>query len=79
MYIFFVFRFSEEMVLCLLNLLKCHLVLAIKDKAVGDLLGEESKEIRKLLIKLIDLPLSDKLQQVGSIQNTINTISYTAM
>ena len=52
------------MVLCLLNLLKCHLVLAIKDKAVGDLLGEESKEIRKLLIKLIDLPLSDKLQQV---------------
>ena len=52
------------MVLHLLDLLKCHLVLAIKDKSVNDLLGKESKEIRKLLINLIDLPLSPRMHKV---------------
>ena len=54
------------MVLLLLDLLKCHLVLAIKDKSVNDLLEMESKEIRKLLIKLIDMPLTPKMQDVST-------------
>ena len=51
----------------LLDLLKCHLVLAIKDKSLNDLLGTEAKEIRKLLIQLIDLPLSAKMHEVQSL------------
>ena len=58
--------YGEDMVLHLLNLLKCHMVLAINDKSVNDLLGSESKEIRKLLIRLIDLPLSQKMHQVST-------------
>ena len=52
------------MVLSVLDLLKCHLVLAIKDISVGDLLEGEAKEIRRLLFRLIDLPLSAKVHQV---------------
>lgn len=52
------------MVLLMLDLLKCHLVLAIKDKSINGLLNEEAKELRKLLIQLIDLPLSEKLHEV---------------
>ena len=60
------YSYGEEMVLHLLNLLKCHMVLAINDKSVNDLLGSESKEIRKLLIRLIDLPLSQNMHEVST-------------
>ena len=60
------YSYGEDMVLHLLNLLKCHMVLAINDKSVNDLLGSESKEIRKLLIRLIDLPLSQNMHEVSN-------------
>lgn len=55
------------MVLFVLDILKCHLVLAIKDKSMNDLLEEESTRIQKLLIQLVDLPLTDKMQKVITI------------
>eukprot|EP00794_Sanderia_malayensis_P009528 gene9528-10514_t len=57
-------KFGEEFVLCLLNILKCHLILSVKDKSIGKIIdGKEAEQLSKLLIGLIDLHLPENIQQ----------------